>query len=46
MIATPGQSEDPLSGHFADLLRRWRDFDWLMPGRASSVTTLVLVPRQ
>jgi len=46
MVATPGQSGDPLSGHFADLLRRWRDFDWLMPGRASSVTTLVLVPRQ
>jgi penicillin amidase len=46
MIATPGQSGDPLSGHFADLLRRWRDFDWLIPGRSSTVSTLVLVPRQ
>ena len=31
MIATPGQSGDPLSAHSADLLRRWRDFDWLVP---------------
>ncbi len=33
MIATPGQSGNPLSTHFADLLRRWRDFEWLIPGR-------------
>ena len=24
MMVTPGQSGNPLSGHFADLLRRWR----------------------
>jgi penicillin G amidase len=45
MMTTPGQSGDPLSGHFADLLRRWRDFDWLVPGRSTTVSTLVLVPR-
>jgi penicillin amidase len=44
MIATPGQSGDPLSPHYADLLRRWRDFDWLVPGRSATVSTLVLVP--
>jgi penicillin amidase len=44
MIATPGQSGDPLSAHYCDLLRRWRDFDWLVPGRAAAVSTLVLVP--
>jgi penicillin amidase len=46
MIATPGQSGNPLSAHFADLLGRWRDFNWLMPGRSTSVSTLVLVPAQ
>jgi acyl-homoserine lactone acylase PvdQ len=45
MIATPGQSEDLLSGHFADLVRRWRDFDWLTPGQSSTVSELALVPR-
>jgi penicillin amidase len=45
MIATPGQSGDPLSAHSADLLRRWRDFDWLVPGRSAAVATLVLVPQ-
>ncbi len=44
MIITPGQSGNPLSAHFADLLRRWRDFDWLVPGRAATVSTLELVP--
>jgi penicillin amidase len=46
MIATPGQSGDPLSAHYADLLRRWRDFDWLVPGRSAPVSTLVLVPER
>jgi penicillin amidase len=46
MIATPGQSGDPLSVHFADLLQRWRDFDWLIPGRAAAFSTLILVPRK
>ncbi len=46
MMITPGQSGNPLSGHFADLLRRWRDFAWLDPGRSAAVATLVLVPEQ
>src|SRR5207247_10528568 len=46
MIVTPGQSGNPLSGHFADLLRRWRDFDWLVPGRSAAVSMLVLVPQR
>ncbi len=46
MMATPGQSGNPLSSHFADLLRRWRDFDWLVPGRSPSVSNLALVPAQ
>src|SRR6267378_4322580 len=37
---------NPLSGHFADLLRRWRDFDWLVPGRSPAVATLILGPQQ
>ena len=44
MIITPGQSGNPLSRHFADLLRRWRDFGWLVPSRAATVSTLELVP--
>jgi penicillin G amidase len=44
MMITPGQSGNPLSRHFADLLRKWRDFDWLVPGRSSAVATLVLAP--
>jgi penicillin G amidase len=46
MIATPGQSGDPLSAHYADLVRRWRDFDWLVPARSAVVSTLVLVPER
>jgi penicillin amidase len=46
MIITPGQSGNPLSAHYADLLRRWRDFDWLVPGRSTAVSTLVLAPAQ
>ena len=46
MMIAPGQSGNPLSGHFADLLRKWRDFDWLVPGRSAAVATLVLVPDQ
>jgi penicillin G amidase len=44
MIVTPGQSGNPLSGHFADLLRRWRDFGSLVPGRAAAISTLDLIP--
>ncbi len=44
MITVPGQSGNPLSPHFADLLPRWRDFDYLIPGRAAAVHTLTLEP--
>jgi penicillin G amidase len=44
MIAAPGQSGNPLSPHFSDLLRRWRDFDYLVPGKAAPVATLTLEP--
>ena len=44
VMITPGQSGNPFSGHFADLLRRWRDFGWFVPGRSAAVATLVLVP--
>jgi penicillin G amidase len=44
MMIAPGQSGNPLSGHFADLLRKWRDFEWLAPGRSGAVATLVLAP--
>jgi len=46
MIAVPGQSGNPLSPHFSDLLRRWRDFDYLVPGRAATVHTLRLEPAE
>jgi penicillin amidase len=46
MIATPGQSGDPLSAHSADLMQRWRDFGWLVPGRSAAVSTFVLVPQR
>ena len=29
MIAVPGQSGNPFSPHYDDLLTRWRDFGWL-----------------
>ncbi len=44
MIIAPGQSGNPFSGHFADLLRRWRDFGLLTPARAAAASTLDLVP--
>ena len=46
MIAVPGQSGNPLSPHFSDLLRRWRNFDYLVPGKAAPVATLTLEPAQ
>jgi acyl-homoserine lactone acylase PvdQ len=45
MIAVPGQSGNPLSPHFSDLTERWRQSDWLIPGRAGAVSTLTLAPR-
>ena len=46
MMTTPGQSGDPLAAHYADMLHRWRAFDWLVPGRSTAVSTLVLVPER
>jgi penicillin G amidase len=44
MIAVPGQSGNPLSSHFSDLMQRWQRFDWLVPGRAPAVAKLILEP--
>jgi penicillin amidase len=44
MIVAPGQSGNPLSRHFADLLARWRNFGLLAPGNTAAVSTLDLVP--
>ena len=44
MMTVPGQSGNPLSPHYSDLLMRWRRFDWLVPGRAAATATLVLEP--
>jgi penicillin G amidase len=44
-MAVPGQSGNPLSRHYADLLQRWRDFDWLRLGPDASGDTLVLAPQ-
>ncbi|HEY1799202.1 MAG TPA: penicillin acylase family protein [Stellaceae bacterium] len=44
MIVVPGQSGNPLSPHYRDLLTRWRHFDYLVPGRAEDIATLTLEP--
>jgi len=44
MIATPGQSGNPFSPHFSDLMQRWREFRYLVPGRTAAVATLTLEP--
>jgi penicillin amidase len=44
MMIAPGQSGNPWSRHFADLVERWRNFGLLVPGRAVAVSTLELVP--
>jgi penicillin G amidase len=44
MIAAPGQSGNPLSSHYEDLLSRWRAFDWIVPAQASASTVLTLTP--
>jgi penicillin G amidase len=46
MIVVPGQSGNPFSPHFSDLLTRWRDFGGLMPGRSAPVATLTLEPKR
>lgn len=44
MMIAPGQSGNPLSPHYADLLARWRAFGWLVPSRAAAANTLTLAP--
>jgi penicillin G amidase len=44
MMIAPGQSGNPLSPHYADLLARWRAFDWLVPGHVVAANTLTLAP--
>jgi penicillin amidase len=44
MMIVPGQSGNPLSRHYANLLRPWRDFAWLVPGRSPAAAALTLVP--
>jgi penicillin amidase len=44
MMVTPGQSGNPLSAHYTDLLPGWRAFDWLFPSKAAAVSTLTLAP--
>ena len=45
MIVVPGQSGNPLSAHFADLVGRWRNIEYLVPSRAAPAATLVLEPQ-
>jgi penicillin amidase len=45
MIAVPGQSGNPMSRHFADLLARWHDFGWVVPGQTAPTATLTLAPQ-
>ena len=42
MIAVPGQSGNPLSRHYADLVERWRNVEYLVPGRAPAVSRVRL----
>ena len=44
MMIAPGQSGNPLSEHYADLLRPWRAFGWLFPGTARADASLALAP--
>lgn len=45
-IAVPGQSGNPLSAHYADLLAPWRRFAWLSLAPAKDGETLVLEPQR
>jgi penicillin amidase len=44
-MIVPGQSGNPFSSHYTDLLRPWRDFAWLHPGSAEPKEILHLVPQ-
>jgi penicillin amidase len=41
-LITPGQSGDPMTLHYSDLARRWRNFDWLRFGDKPAYITTVL----
>jgi penicillin G amidase len=43
-LITPGQSANPLSAHYGDLLLRWRNFGWLKFGATPPVVTTHLLP--
>jgi penicillin amidase len=45
-IVVPGQSGNPLSHHYADLLEPWRRFSWLRLGPEIAGDTLLLEPRR
>jgi penicillin amidase len=44
-MIVPGQSGNPLSPHYEDLLRPWRDFEWLVVAKSPARHTLTLVPQ-
>jgi penicillin amidase len=44
MMIAAGQSGNPLSPHYDDLLSRWRAFDWLVPAKSAVADTLTLAP--
>ena len=44
MMIAPGQSGNPLSQHYADLLARWRAFNWLIPAHGTPNANLTLAP--
>jgi penicillin amidase len=43
-VIAPGQSGNPLSPHYGDLVRRWRDFVWLTFGPAKPAAVMRLLP--
>jgi penicillin G amidase len=45
-IVVPGQSGNPLSHHYADLLEPWRRFSWLRLGPDMAGDTLLLEPQR
>jgi penicillin G amidase len=44
-MISPGQSGNPLSAHYGDLMQSWRDVTYLTLGKAAAAHTLVLTPR-
>jgi len=44
-MITPGQSGNPMSPHWGDLMRQWRDGDYVTFGKDASGGTLVLQPK-